>query len=51
MRHQELFEQVERFLQRPLSPEECQFLILASEVFEPKKKPFPKAATANAKIA
>ena len=47
----ELFKQVERLLQRKLSPEECKFLTAASEVLEPKKKDVAKAATANPKVA
>jgi len=51
MRHQELSQQVERFLQRKLSPEESKFLVLASQLLKPKKEPLTKAATASAKIA
>jgi hypothetical protein len=45
MRKEELFEQLERFLQRKLSPEERQFLVLASDVLKLKNQPLTNAAT------
>ena len=51
MRSEDLFKQVERLLQRKLSPEECKFLVVASQVNNPKKKALAKAATANSKVA
>jgi hypothetical protein len=51
MHSEELFKQVERLLQRKLSPEECKFLIVASQVNNPKKQALAKAATANPRVA
>jgi hypothetical protein len=51
MRKQELLEQVDRFLERKLSPEECKFLLLASSALKVKKKPLARAPAANSKVA
>lgn len=51
MRNEQLFQQVEQLLQRKLSPEECKFLIVASQVSNPEKKALAKAAAANPKVA
>ena len=51
MRSEELFKQVERLLQRKLSPEECKFLIVASQVNNPEKKAVAKAATGTSRVA
>ena len=51
MSNKELFEQVQLLLQRNLTPEECQFLVLANKVFSEEKKPLQKAAAASVKIA
>jgi hypothetical protein len=51
MRNEELFKQVERLLQRKLSPEECKFLVVASQVNNPKKKAVAKAATGSFRVA
>jgi len=51
MHSAELFKQVERLLQRKLSPEECKFLVVASQVNNPEKKAVAKAATASPRVA
>lgn len=51
MSNEDLFERVQLLLQRKLTPEECQFLMLAKEVLGAEKKPLQRAAAANAKIA
>lgn len=50
MSNQELFKQVEHLLQRQLTPEECKFLALASEVLQKKEGPPRKTPTKNTKI-
>ncbi len=51
MHSEELFKQVERLLQRKLSPEEYKFLVVASQVSNPKKKAVAKPATARSRVA
>jgi hypothetical protein len=51
MQKEELFEQLERFLQRKLSPEECQFLVVASDVLKVKTEPPAKAAPGSSRFA
>ena len=51
MSNEELLAQVERFLERELSPEECEFLILASKALALNQQPLTRAAAAIAKIA
>jgi hypothetical protein len=51
MHNEEIFKQVERLLQRKLSPEECKFLIVASQVNNPEKKAVAKAATGTSRVA
>ncbi len=51
MYDEKLFEQVENFLQRNLSPEERRFLILAREMPKPQDKPLYKVTTASGKVA
>lgn len=51
MSDEELFEQVQLLLQRNLTAEERQFLVLANQVVRSEKKPLQKAAAAAVKIA
>lgn len=51
MHSEELFKQVERLLQRKLSPEEYKFLVVASQVNNPKKKAVARAATGTSRVA
>ena len=50
MSNEELLKQVERLLERKLTPEEHKFLLIANESLQPHKKP-PRQEAKTAKIA
>lgn len=52
MSNDDLFERVQSLLQRKLTPEELQFLVLATEVLvADKKKPAQRPADSHSRIA